>query len=118
MPEVKDHVRMEYSLEIYKPRELQELPAADECRYWHSQQPFAPIHVGDEISPVTWQFTSMSWNDLVRAMGGRDIHPTVGIAVVERVVHIVHEVLDDKAQPTGAVRHTVVVYTKLRESNR
>jgi hypothetical protein len=114
MAQTKSHVRIEYSLEIYKPQELMNIPGADECRYWHSLQPFAPVHVGDHISPVTWQFPSMNWDDLIVKMGGRkDIDPTWGIAVVESVVHNIREVLDDKAQPTGAVRHTVIVRTKM-----
>jgi hypothetical protein len=99
---------IEYILEIYKPIELQELPAADECRVYHAATPFPAIHAGDLVTPWMWKFPDQSHESLKRAMGGREPSMMEPVAVVESVLH---NLVDDGER----IRYRLIVETKLYE---
>jgi hypothetical protein len=100
------HKPIEYALEIYKPQELQHLPAADECRHYHALTPFPAIHVGDHVNAWMWKFINDSYQDQVKAMGGRQVKPMIPVAVVTSVMH---ELIDTDE----SYKSRVVVFTRL-----
>lgn len=102
----KKNKRIDYALEIYKPVELQRIPATDECRHYHSDTPFPAIHAGDHLNAWVWKFQDQTMESLQRAMGGREPEPMVPVAVVESVLHDISESEDH-------LWYRIIVYTKL-----
>lgn len=96
---------IEYTLEIYKPIELQGFPA-DECRYYRSSTPFPAVNVGDQVTAWIWKFPKQSIESLQKAMGGRTIEPLEPVAVVESVLHDVRESVD-------VIRCRIIIQTTL-----
>ena len=94
-----------YALEIYKPEELQAIPGTDECRHYHSDQPFPALNVGDLLTANAWRFPNDDDDAFKRAMGGRIPEPLEPIAVVESVMHSIIDGVDDTS-------YTVIVQTK------
>ena len=97
---------IEYALEIYKPRELRAIPAQDECRHYHSNQPFPSIHAGELLNAWVWRFPNDSMDDMKRMTGGRTIEPMEPLAVVESVMH---EILENDE----GYKYRVIIFTKL-----